>query len=202
MAAYRRAKCICGHFAFVTEDAALAAAGWLGRGDGLAADMAAREAMSAGLAQVPVKGRVVAGRGVTSECGTLCLGHETGGVGPWLAGGGGADCAETDPMVWDIVVDPLQALKSLATGTDGALAVLAAGPSGSLMHVPEMYMQKLMVPAEAAGVVDFDAPVAKNVRAVAAALGRRPEDLVAACSIGHGTRCWSRRSARPVLASG
>jgi fructose-1,6-bisphosphatase II len=72
----------------------------------------------------------------------------------------------------------LQAHKSLATGTDGALAVLAAGPAGSLMRVPEMYMQKLVVPSAAAGAADFDAPVAKNVKAVAAALGRRPEDLL------------------------
>lgn len=173
------ARCICGHFAVVTEDASLAAAAWLGRGDGLAADLAARDAMAKGLAQVPVKGRVVAGRGGTSDCGGLRVGAETGSeAGPWFAGDGEATQAEGDAGTWDIVVDPLQALKSLADGTDGALAVLAAGPAGSLMHVPEMYMQKFIVPSGAAGSVDFDAPVAKNIKAVAAALGRRPEDLV------------------------
>jgi fructose-1,6-bisphosphatase II len=173
------ARCICGHFAFVTEDASLAAAAWLGRGDGLAADVAAREAMAVGLAQVPVRGRVVAGRCGTCDCATLCVGEETGSRdGPWLGTNGQARGCEGDPETWDIVVDPLQALKSLAAGTDGALAVLAAGPAGSLMHVPEMYMQKLIVPSSAAGVMDLDAPVAKNIRAVAAALGRRPDDLV------------------------
>lgn len=173
------ARCICGHFAFVTEDAALAAAEWLGRGDGLAADAAARRAMAAGLARVPVRGRVVAGRGGAPECATLCVGEETGSkTGPWFGDDGRATSAEGEPATWDIVVDPLQAHKSLASGTDGALAVLAAGPAGSLMHMPEMYMQKLIVPSAAAGAVDFDAPVAKNIKMVAAALGRRPEDLL------------------------
>ena len=177
--AVAEARCICGHFAFVTEDAALAAAEWLGRGDGLAADAAARGAMAAGLAQVPVRGQVVAGRGGTSDCTVLCVGQETGSrTGPWLGLDGWVTDADGGPETWDIVVDPLQAHKSLAIGTDGALAVLAAGPAGSLMHVPEMYMQKLIVPSAAAGAADFDAPVAKNIKAVAAALGRRPEDLL------------------------
>jgi fructose-1,6-bisphosphatase II len=163
------ARCICGHFAFVTEGAALAAADWLGRGDGLAADSAAREAMAGGLAQIPVRARVVAGRSSGSDCGALCVGQEVGSDAV-----GTADEAQ----VWDLAVDPLQALKSLATGADGALTVLAAGPSGSLMHVPEMYMQKVIVPSCAGGVVDLDAPVGKTVRDVAAVLGRRPGELV------------------------
>ena len=146
------ARCICGHFAFVTEDASLAAAEWLGRGDGLAADAAARQAMAAGLAQAPVRGRVVAGRCGTSDCGTLLVGEETGSKeGPWFGADGKATGCDGDPETWDIVIDPLQALSSLASGTDGAHAVLAAGPAGSLMHVPEMYMQKLIVPFERRG---------------------------------------------------
>jgi fructose-1,6-bisphosphatase II len=171
-------RCTCGRFAVVTEGAALAAAEWLGRGDGLAADMAAREAMAAGLAQMPIRGRVVAGRSGGPECRALCVDEEVGSEsGPWFSSGGesGGSCDKAE--VWDLAVDPLQALKSLATGTDGALTVLAAGPSGSLMHVPEMYMQKLTVPSGAAGAIDLDAPVEKNVKAVAAALGRRPAEL-------------------------
>lgn len=172
-------RCICGHFALVTEDTSLAAAEWLGRGDGLAADMTAREAMAAGLARVPIRGRLVAGRGGGSDCGTLCVGEEVGSkTGPWLGSDGRPTGADGDLQVWDVAVDPLQALRSLATGTDGALAVLAAGPAGSLMPVPEMYMQKIIVPSCVAGAVDFDAPVEKNVKAVAAALGRGPGDLL------------------------
>ncbi len=56
--------------------------------------------------------------------------------------------------------------------------MIAAGPPGSLKPVPEMYMQKLIVPAAAAGVIDLDAQVIANLHAVASALGRRTEDLV------------------------
>ncbi len=45
------------------------------------------------------------------------------------------------------------------------------------MAVPEMYMQKMVVPKEAADAIDLDAPIGDNVRGVAAALGRRPQDL-------------------------
>jgi fructose-1,6-bisphosphatase II len=174
------ARCMCGRFAVVTEGAALAAAEWLGRGDGLAADLAARVTMAGGLAQMPMRGRVVAGRSGGDTCQTLCVNEEVGSESPpWFASPGDAGEPGTEPQMWDVAVDPLQALKSLARGTEGALTVIAAGPAGSLMHVPEMYMQKLIVPPPAGGVIDLDAPVEKNVEAVAAALGLRPADLTA-----------------------
>jgi fructose-1,6-bisphosphatase II len=164
----------------VTEAAALAAAEWMGRGDGLAADLAARTAMAAELAEMPIKARVVAGRGGNPEMNALRVGVELGSEsGPWFTSSLEAEGGLTDhPDVWDLAADPLQAPSSLARGMDGALAMLAAGPTGSLMPVPEMYMQKLVVPTLAASVIDLDTPVGDNVKAVAAALGRRAEDLV------------------------
>ncbi len=170
--------CICARFAVVTEAAALGAAEWIGRGDGLAGELAARRAMAEALAEMPVKVRVVASRGSGRGPAILQPGDESGGaVGHWAdkngggsqAGGGGA---------WDAVVQPLEALNALARGAEGALAMIAAGPEGTLMPVPEMYMQKVIVAGEAAGAVDIDAPVAENIRRVAAALGREPGDLV------------------------
>jgi fructose-1,6-bisphosphatase II len=171
-------RCLCGRFAVVTEAAALAAAQGLGLGDGLSADLAARDAMVAELAQMPIKGRIVAGRTGGSMGHQLCVDDKVGSAtGPWFSSRPDAEGTSDDSDGWDIAVDPLQALSSLARGTDGALTVLVAGPSGSLMPVPEMYMQKLVVPREAANNVDLDAPVEKNVKAVAAALGRQPADL-------------------------
>jgi fructose-1,6-bisphosphatase/sedoheptulose 1,7-bisphosphatase-like protein len=172
-------QCVCGRFSSVTEGAALAAAEWTGRGDGLAADLAAREAMAAELAQMPFRARVVAGRGGNEAPNVLRLGDEVGGesdsqrAAGLLAGGaaGGYD-------YWDLAVVPLEGHAALAAGEDGAVAMIAAGPSGSLMSVPDMYMQKLVVPGEAAAVIDIEASVASNVSAVAAALGRRSSDLI------------------------
>ena len=163
----------------MTEVAALAAAEWMGRGDGLAASLAARQAMAAELGRMPIRARVVAGRSGGPSCDALLVGEEVGSEsGPWFSTSLDDVGWLTDPPdVWDLAVDPIQAPNLLARGADGALAMIAAGPTGSLLPVPEMYMQKLIVPPEAAGTIDLDAPVADNVKAVAAALGRRPEEL-------------------------
>ena len=173
-------RCVCGRFAAVTEAAALAAAEWMGRDDGVAASLAAREAMAEALACTPFKARVVAGRSGGPSCDRLHVFEEVGSeTGPWFTSALDCDDWSNEPSVlWDLAVDPLQAPNALARGVDGALAMIAAGPAGSLLPVPEMYMQKLIVPAQAADVIDLDAPVGDNVKAVAAALGRRPEDLV------------------------
>ncbi len=172
-------RCICARFAVVTEAAALGAADWIGRGDGLAGELAARTAMADALAEAPVKVRVVASRGSGRGPAVLQPGDELGGAPDHLAGGGGG-VAEADGFLreWDAVVQPLEALNALARGAEGALAMIAAGPRGSLMAVPEMYMQKVMVAGLAATAVDIDASVGENIRRVAAALGREPGELV------------------------
>jgi fructose-1,6-bisphosphatase II len=174
-------RCICGRFALVTEAGGLAAAEFVGRGDGLLGDRAARGAMASELAQMPVpfKARVVTGRGTTDPPYPLSVGEELGpeadAAGPGRASG--APDAETEQGAWDLAVAPLEGHAALARGIDGALCMMAAGPAGSLMAVPEMYMQKLIVGADAAAAIDIDAPMVDNVNAVAAALGRRPSEL-------------------------
>lgn len=172
-------RCICQRFTVVTEGAALAAAQWLGRGDGLAADSAAREAMAAELCRLLIRGRVVAGRSGGSGPHALSVGEEVGDPsGPWFSSRPGSEGLTVDPEPWDLALDPLQAPSSLARGADGAMTTMAVGPAGSLMPVPEMYMQKIVVPREAAGAVDLDAPVEKNIKELAAALGRKPAEMV------------------------
>ncbi|MBN1321001.1 MAG: fructose-bisphosphatase class II family protein [Thermoleophilia bacterium] len=174
----KRTWCICSRFASVTESAAIAAAEWLGRGDALAASLAARQAMAVDLGEMPIRARVVAGRGGDPSVETLSVGSEVGReIGPWAAAGTAGEPWSDGSELWALAVDPLQAPNSLARGADGALAMVAAGPVGSLMPVPEMYMQKLIVPPEAADAIDLDALVGDNIKGVAAALGRRPQDL-------------------------
>ena len=78
----------------------------------------------------------------------------------------------------DIAVDPLEGTNLCATGAPNALAVLAASEAGGLLHAPDIYMEKLVVGPSSRDVVDLDAPVRFNLRAIAQALGRRVEDLV------------------------
>jgi fructose-1,6-bisphosphatase II len=159
-------RCTCGRFGHITDAAALAAADWMGRGDGAAGEAAARAAMVGALAEMPVRLRVVACKG-GAQAGPLQTGMEFGGEDP------------ESQEVWDLVPLPLEGMAPLARGIDGALSMLAAGPPGSLMPVPEMYMQKIMVAGKAASAVDLDAPVAANLKGIAAALGRTVEELIA-----------------------
>jgi fructose-1,6-bisphosphatase II len=172
-------RCICARFAVVAEAAALGAADWIGRGDGLSGERAARTAMAGALAEMPVKVRVVASRGSGRGPALLQPGDELGGAPrDWADGAGGAREAKELISAWDAVVQPLEALNALARGAEGALAMIAAGPQGSLMPVPEMYMQKVMVAGQAGDAVDIDAAVGENIHRVAAALGREPGELV------------------------
>src|SRR5256885_15448696 len=83
----------------------------------------------------------------------------------------------TFPTV-DIAVDPLEGTNLCATGAANAIAVLAASEHGGLLHAPDLYMEKLVVGPSSRDVVDLEAPVRFNLRAIAQSLGRRVEDLV------------------------
>ena len=171
-------RCICGRFAIVTEAAALGAAEWIGRNDGMAGEAAARTAMAEALAELQLKVKVVASRKSGFGAPVLQVGDELGGAPAEWLGRAAASTEEAGPgRVWDVVVQPLEARNALARGAEGALAMIAAGPEGSLMAVPEMYMQKIIVGGQAAAAIDIDASVGENIRNVAAALGRRPGEL-------------------------
>ena len=173
-------RCICTRFVTVTEAAALGAAQWVGRGDGLAGELAARTAMADALAESPVKVKVVASRGSGHGSAVLQAGDELGGRPiDWAGTGDETKEKATQPIpLWDAIVQPLEAINALARGAEGALAMIAAGPRGSLMQVPEMYMQKVIVAGQAAAAVDIDAPVGDNIRGVAKALDLDPSELV------------------------
>lgn len=176
-----RLDCMCSRFSPVTEAAALAAAEWIGKGDGLAGVLAARRAMSDVLASIPFCGRVAAGRGADDLGGALGQGGVTGAaIGAACEGTAEAEAAALEDQMWDLALAPLEGHGVLARGLDGALSLMAVGPAGSLMQVPEMYMQKLVVSGQAAGAIDIDVPVGQNIMNVAEALDRRPDDLTVA----------------------
>lgn len=146
----------------VTEQAAIAAGRWMGRGDKHAADAAAVAAMRAAFDSIDVTGRIVIGEGERDEAPMLYIGE--------VVGRGGEEI--------DIAVDPLEGTNLTAHGQPNSLSVLAFGPKGSLLHAPDTYMNKIAVGPAAADVVHIDATPTENIRAVARALGREPEDIV------------------------
>ncbi|MGI9018197.1 MAG: class II fructose-bisphosphatase [Euzebya sp.] len=146
-----------------TEAAAIAAGRWMGRNNKEAGDQAAVDAMRKMLTTVQMDGVVVIGEGEKDEAPMLFNGEQVGsGNGP-----------ETD-----IAVDPIDGTRLLAQGRPGSLAVLAMAPRGSMFNPgPMVYMNKWVVGADAAGVVDIDAPLAHNLAGIAKAKGKSVSDL-------------------------
>jgi fructose-1,6-bisphosphatase II len=147
----------------VTEAAALSAARWMGRGDKEAADQAAVDAMRLLLGTIEMHGVVVIGEGEKDHAPMLYTGEEVG-------------CAD-QPHV-DIAVDPIDGTRLLAFGMPNSIAVVAIAERGAMFASPKiMYMEKLAVGADAAGVIDITDGVAANLRRIADAKLRDIPDL-------------------------
>jgi fructose-1,6-bisphosphatase class II len=155
-------------FVRVVEDAAIASAHTMGQGDRHKADQVATETMRETMEKVPMRGTIVIGEGERDEAPMLYIGEQVGAG--WKDGG-------KLPMV-DIAVDPLEGTNLCATGSPGAITVLAASEKGGLLNAPDCYMEKLVVGPQCKGVVDLDAPVAENLKAMARRLNRDVTDLV------------------------
>ncbi|MHC5010997.1 MAG: class II fructose-bisphosphatase [Planctomycetota bacterium] len=149
----------------VVESGAVAAARTTGQGDGARSDRQATEAMRAMLQGIPMRGRVVIGKGERQEAPMLYVGEE---VGHWQ---------HSHPRV-DLAADPLEGTRLCAAGAQGALAVLAAAEEDGLRHVPDCYMNKLIVGPRSRGRVSLDAPVEENLKAIADSLARNVTDLL------------------------
>ena len=147
----------------VSEAAALAAARLIGRGDEKAADQAAVDAMRRQLNLLDIAGTVVIGEGERDEAPMLYIGEKVGtGSGPEV----------------DIALDPLEGTTLTAKDMPNALAVIALAPRGSLLHAPDVYMEKLAIgPGYPEGAVTLDMPPAERVRQLARAKGGAPSDV-------------------------
>jgi fructose-1,6-bisphosphatase class II len=152
-------------FLRVCEMAGIEAARTMGIGDRRHSDHVAVEAMRAAMDSLPMRGQVVIGEGERDEAPMLFIGERVGRG------------RNEDPEV-DIAVDPLEGTNLCATGSPGAIAVLAASDRGGLLNAPDCYMDKIIVGPAARGAVHLDAPVAENLSAIASRLGRSVKDLV------------------------
>jgi fructose-1,6-bisphosphatase II len=149
----------------VTEAAALAAGRWMGRGDKEGADAAAVNAMRVVLSSVSMDGIVVIGEGEKDHAPMLYNGEEIGD----------GSLPQTD-----VAVDPIDGTTLTALGRNGALCVIAVAERNSMFNPgPCVYMEKLAVGKEAAGMVDLNAPVSYNINQVAKALEKSPRDVTA-----------------------
>src|SRR3954468_21813926 len=147
----------------VTEAAAIASWTLVGRGDEMAADQAAVDAMRNALNELNIDGEIVIGEGERDEAPMLYIGEKVGkGKGPKI----------------DIALDPLEGTTLTAKAMANALAVMAWAPEGTLLNAPDTYMDKIAVgPGLPAGVIDLDKSPADNVRALAKAKRVEPSEI-------------------------
>ncbi len=146
----------------VTEAAALACGRWVGKGNKMAADEAATNAMRRTLGSMDINGTVVIGEGEMDEAPMLYIGEQLGTEG----------AAEVD-----IAVDPLEGTNICAKGMNGAIATIAIAPRGGFLHAPDMYMEKIAVGPSAKGAIDINASPTTNLKTIAATKNCNVEDL-------------------------
>jgi fructose-1,6-bisphosphatase II / sedoheptulose-1,7-bisphosphatase len=147
----------------VSEAAAIACADHIGRGDEKAADQAAVDAMRKELNKLDITGVVVIGEGERDEAPMLYIGEQVGsGEGPAV----------------DIALDPLEGTTLCAKDMPNALAVIAMGPRGSMLHAPDVYMDKVAIgPGYKRGAVTLAMTPSERVSALAAAKGCSTRDI-------------------------
>ncbi len=154
-------------FLRVTEKAAIAAARTMGYGDRKHSDRIAVEAMRHEMDTLAINGKIVIGEGERDKAPMLYVGEKVGADKDGTLG---------YPEI-DIAVDPLEGTNLCATGSNNAIAVLAAASKGGLLYAPDIYMQKIVVGPTARGCIDIDAPVKDNLARIAKAFERDVEDL-------------------------
>ena len=147
----------------VTEAAALSASRLMGRGDEMAADQAAVDAMRNALNSLDIEGTVVIGEGERDEAPMLIIGEKVGKGGPKI----------------DIALDPLEGTTITAKGGNNALAVIAMAEQGGFLNAPDVYMDKIAVGAGLPDdIVDLDETPDRNLKQLSKALKKDLSDLL------------------------
>ncbi len=148
----------------VSEAAAIASAKLIGSGDEKAADQAAVDAMRTQLNLLDIAGVVVIGEGERDEAPMLYIGEKVGtGKGPGV----------------DIALDPLEGTTLTAKDMPNALAVIAMGPRGSMLHAPDVYMEKVAIgPGFEQGLIHLDMTPTERIKTLAKAKRCQPADIM------------------------
>jgi len=159
----------------VVEQAAIASARWMGKGEKNTADQVAVEAMRERMNRIYMRGRIVIGEGERDEAPMLYIGEQ---VGICTREDANTFCNPDELMEIDIAVDPCEGTNLVAYGQNGAMAVLAISEKGGLFAAPDFYMKKLAAPALARGHVDINKSATQNLKILSECLNRSVEELV------------------------
>jgi len=159
----------------VVEQAAIASAKWMGKGEKNTADQVAVEAMRERMNKIYMRGRIVIGEGERDDAPMLYIGEEVG-----ICTQPNADqlCNPDELVEIDIAVDPCEGTNLVAYGQPGSMAVLAISEKGGLFAAPDFYMKKLAAPPAAKGKVDINKSATENLKILSECLDRSIDELV------------------------
>lgn len=159
----------------VVEQAAIASARLMGKGDKNEADRVAVEAMRERMNKIYMRGRIVIGEGERDEAPMLYIGEE---VGICTQPDAKSYCNPDELIEIDIAVDPCEGTNLCAYGQPGSMAVLAISEKGGLFNAPDFYMRKLAAPPAAKGKVDIRKSATENLKILSECLDRSIDELV------------------------
>ncbi len=159
----------------VVEQAAVASAKWMGKGEKDTADEVAVEAMRERMNKINMRGRIVIGEGERDDAPMLYIGEE---VGICTRSDAKNYCNPDELIEIDIAVDPCEGTNLVAYGQNGSMAVLAISEKGGLFAAPDFYMKKLAAPPAANGHVDINKSATENLKILSECLNRSIEELV------------------------
>jgi fructose-1,6-bisphosphatase II / sedoheptulose-1,7-bisphosphatase len=159
----------------VVEQAAIASAKWMGKGEKNTADHVAVEAMRDRMNKIYMRGRIVIGEGERDDAPMLYIGEE---VGICTREDAKTYCNPDELVEIDIAVDPCEGTNLVAYGQNGSMAVLAISEKGGLFAAPDFYMKKLAAPPAAKGHVDINKSATENLKILSDCMNRSIEELV------------------------
>lgn len=154
---------LAGEFLTVAQNAAIATYPWIGKGKKEAADGAGTEAMRNQMNEISMNAVIVIGEGEMDEAPMLYIGEELGtGNGPYV----------------DVAVDPVEGTTLVSKGQNNSLSMIAVAEKGTLLHAPDMYMEKIAVGPKAKGYINLEHSLTENMKSVAKALGKDISELI------------------------
>ena len=164
-------------FVRATENAALKAISWLGRGEKELADGAACAAIRGVFDILDIRGEVVIGEGIKDNAPGIFIGER---LGTW----------KTGAPHFNIALDPIDGTTNIAKGLPNAVSVIAAaqvpdGAPSTMMNIPAFYSHKIaygpLVKHALKNIGNpclLDLPLHEVLGIVAAALDKNVHDIV------------------------
>ena len=133
-----------------TEQAAIGAFPFIGKGDKIAADQGSVDRMRKALNSIEMIGEVVIGEGEMDEAPMLFIGEKVG-----LNNG----------QKLDIALDPLEGTNFVAKNLPNSFSMLAVCEKGNLFSAPDTYMEKIAIGQNLPNnLLDLDNSVETNIK--------------------------------------